>query len=80
MVILSGIWTYESLVVVGAQLLIQHICALSGFYTVYSGNSLPTFRETYRSHLQGGPIGFPETSVSLVTVRCVITQKSPLGP
>jgi len=28
-------------------------CTLLGYYAASSGNSLPTFRETCRSHLQG---------------------------
>jgi hypothetical protein len=50
-------------------------CALMGYYAAGSGNFLPTFGTTYRSHPQGsrikfldswtlkmGPIGCPETS------------------
>jgi hypothetical protein len=29
------------------------ICVLLGYYAALNGNSLPTFRATYRSHLQG---------------------------
>jgi hypothetical protein len=32
---------------------VNEICALLGLYAALNDNSIPTFRETYRSRLQG---------------------------
>jgi len=40
---------------------VDDICALLGNYAAYSGNSLPTFRTTYRSHFQGSSTDEDET-------------------
>ena len=52
---------------------VAETCALLGYYAANSGNFLPTFRDNFRSHLEGFknpvsctlrlvPIGCPETS------------------
>ena len=64
---------------------------LLGYYAACSGNCLPTFRNnlsvlssrftnleggtTYRT-LKIGPIGFSQTSVKVITTRCVIAQRT----
>jgi len=58
--------------------------ALLGYYAASIGNSLPMFRATYGSLLQGSTIftlengadRLPETSEKIITTSCVTTQKS----
>jgi hypothetical protein len=66
-------------------------CALRGYYTACSGNSLLMFQDNHYVlssgvknriqgfdswHLKMGPIGFPETSVCIITPYYIIALKS----
>jgi hypothetical protein len=55
---------------------VHEICALLGYYAVYSGSSLPTFRDNIRCHLHGPrSLGFiyhwryPKRRYGIVTIR-----------
>ena len=84
--------TFYSSVTSGFRRDVDKICALLGYYKASCGNCLPTFRTTYRSHLQGSrsprssswiswplktvPTRFPERRYRITSRRCVISQKS----
>jgi hypothetical protein len=54
-------------------------CALLSYYAASSGNFLPPFQTTYRSHLdpcRWDRQVFPKRLKEITTTRCVITQRS----
>jgi len=55
------------------------VCALLGYYTVYNGNFLPTFRDNpsvSSSRVKVSKKVVPKRRQGITTIHCLITQKS----